>query len=71
MQESPEKSPSIVIPEDFESQKEMVRMVMNVLHKKTTLRICRFPLLFLHILKASIKFEVDAFMLCLVPYQFK
>ena len=34
LQESPKKSPSIVIPEDFESQKEMVRRVMNVCPKK-------------------------------------
>ena len=30
LQESPKKSTSIVIPNDFESQKEMVRTVMNV-----------------------------------------
>lgn len=40
LQESPKKSSSIVIPEDFESQKEMVRR-MNVFLQK----ICFFPLL--------------------------
>lgn len=30
LQESPNKSSSIVIPEDFESQKEMVRSTMNI-----------------------------------------
>lgn len=30
LQESPKKSSSIVIPEDFESQKEMVRRVISV-----------------------------------------
>lgn len=34
LQESPEKSSAIIIPEDFESHKEMVRMGMNVLHRK-------------------------------------
>lgn len=34
LQESPQKSASIVIPEDFESQKEMVSRVMNVLPLK-------------------------------------
>lgn len=33
LQESPKLSSSIVIPEDFESQKEMVRRVMNVLQQ--------------------------------------
>lgn len=40
MQESPEQSTSIVIPEDFESKKDMVRRVMIVLHKKLLIQIC-------------------------------
>lgn len=39
LQESPQKSASIVIPEDFESQKEMVRRVINVLPPKLLVKI--------------------------------
>lgn len=45
LQESPKKSPSIVIPEDFESQKEMVRRVMNVHPQKLLMQICYKDLL--------------------------
>lgn len=40
LQESPKQSSSIVIPEDFESQKEMVRRVINVFLQKLIMQIC-------------------------------
>lgn len=40
LQESPKKSTSIVIPDDFESQKEMVSMVMIVCPHKLLEQVC-------------------------------
>lgn len=40
LQESPKKSTSIVIPDDFESQKEMVSTVMNVCPCKLLEQVC-------------------------------
>lgn len=40
VQESPKKSSSIVIPEDFESQKEMVSRVTNIIVYKGFVELC-------------------------------
>lgn len=58
LQESPKKSSSIVIPEDFESQKEMVRRVINP--QKILVFLC---FVFIKHIKAERKLKVDIYLI--------